>query len=134
MIRHLTALALLVTAGTATASADSALQQALEPWEPLHVERVDGELVVVLPLSQVNHGAFVALVKTGICQFGAYYEADLDGIEKIVVVNRHGAAGFVFEPGAAGCEGLSGLSGQNLTIAVLSQTHTLTRLSDPYRF
>lgn len=109
----------------AMADVKSNAAQALEMWQPTSIKFSNGTLTVILPQQRITEDIYTAVLSNGLC-LGTLYGKDFSAVTELVVLNRHGTLGYVYERGGTDCEAILD-EGQrqfkDLRIHILGATH-----------
>ncbi|WP_299850383.1 hypothetical protein [uncultured Roseovarius sp.] len=109
----------------AMADVRSDAAQALEMWQPTSIKYSNGTLTVVLPQQRITEDIYTAALSNGLC-LGTLYGKDFSAVKEFVVLNRHGAQGYVYERGGTDCEAILDEDQRrfkDLRIHILGATH-----------
>lgn len=110
-------------AGAARADAVADARVALEMWDPVSVEVRGSSLVVVAKERRVTAKIYEAMIYAGICLWAGTGRVALAGVSEVVILNRHRAAGWVFEGGAGECRRIADAPSSEAKVMILGRTH-----------
>jgi len=100
------------------------IAKSLRPWEPLNIKIKYGELVITSKERRMNLDIFYAMIRNGICVDYYFNKNLLNGIRKIVILNRFNHQGFVLEGGKDVCKTIGKMSNDTkIKIFLSSKTH-----------
>lgn len=112
-----------------TTSAVPEARKALEMWEPLSIHMKGSSLVIVAKERRVTSRIYNAMM-SGICAYAGTGRITLAGVKEIVILNRFGASGWVFEGGTPECKRLVNVPVSKLDLLIGGQTHTYACTTD----
>ena len=120
-------LVLCATAGFAMAQQERPTHEAaraLEMWEPLSIQQQPvGSLVITAKERRVTAQVYESMILIGLCAHVHLGRISLPGIHEVVIMNRFGGSGWVFEGGAEACRELMSGSRDSQRIRLMGRTH-----------
>lgn len=81
------------------------LKEEIQPWQPISVKENGNIISVQMNHSKITPQIYSAVLKIGICNaVSAWKTISLQGIEKIIIVNKQKSEGFIFIGGKNECD------------------------------
>lgn len=102
----------------------STMEKSLRPWQPLEIKKNQDAITVTLNENMITPQIYEAVSMSGICpDVWSNSASYLKTIKEVHILNKHKAAGYVFENPESVCNELGKATSDKAKIILMSNTH-----------